>query len=281
MQDGGQGATELYGVQEKNTFQSNEPNAARNSENRGVLGRKVETTDRESFEREKRYWKSKGIMGEARLAEEIDLHDNQKRQIEKAELLFGTKTLFFKGDEDCRLGGFADKAARKMFINADLIESGSIDVAFIYGHVSADREVIHGNDPRKWGKQVTDYINNEIRQGKDVVVYTAKGTPLTITSDTAGKAAFRNYIKDTGTDRKRPMTDDEYAVKLRAEGHIDELAQISQGKGKKHQIQSNTFLPVKALITERHIFKIKLDIISLLYLLERMGNLIRYIMSEK
>ncbi|MBR0081551.1 MAG: hypothetical protein IJP98_02290 [Clostridia bacterium] len=98
-------------------------------------------------------------------------------------------------------------------------------------YVEFDREVIHGTDSSKWGKQVTDYINNEIRHGRDVTVYTEKGTALTITADTAGKAAFRNEIEVQGK-QKRTMTDGEYALKLRAETHIDELAQISKGDGK-------------------------------------------------
>lgn len=98
-------------------------------------------------------------------------------------------------------------------------------------YVKADRQVISGNDSSKWGKQVTNYINDSIRKGKDVVVYSADGDELTITRDTAGKAAFRNDV-NLGDGHKRPMTDNEYATKLNAETHIDELAQISQ-KGNK------------------------------------------------
>lgn len=98
-------------------------------------------------------------------------------------------------------------------------------------YVQFDRPVIRGTDSTKWGQQVTDYINNEIRHGRDVTVYAENGTPLTITEDTAGKAAFRNMVEVQGTNQRREMTDDEYAVKLRAETHIDELAQVSKGKG--------------------------------------------------
>ena len=35
--------------------------------------------------------------------------------------------------------------------------------------VKADRKVIQGNDASKWGKQLTDYINQTIRKGKTVV----------------------------------------------------------------------------------------------------------------
>ena len=93
-------------------------------------------------------------------------------------------------------------------------------------YVEADRNVITGNNPQVWRKQITDYINSTIRNGKDVTVYGADGDALTITRDTAGKAAFRNYVKAAdGT--KRFMTDAEYKVKLRAESHIDEIAETS------------------------------------------------------
>ena len=98
-------------------------------------------------------------------------------------------------------------------------------------YVKAERQVFSGNDPKKWGKQVTDYINKTIREGKDVTVYAQDGDALTITENTAGKAAFRNIVRQKdGT--KRPMTDEEYAVKLRAESHIDEISQVSR-RGQK------------------------------------------------
>lgn len=97
-------------------------------------------------------------------------------------------------------------------------------------YVEEDRQVISGDDPAKWAVQVTNYINNTIRKGFNVLVYAYDGTPLTITEDTAGKAAFRNEVMNPdGT--FRPMTDEEYSIKLRAESHIDELSKVSARKG--------------------------------------------------
>ena len=53
------------------------------------------------------------------------------------------------------------------------------------------------------------------------------GDVLTITGDTAEKARFRNYVT-LPNGLKRPMTDTEFAAKLRAEAHIDELGQTSR-----------------------------------------------------
>jgi hypothetical protein len=98
--------------------------------------------------------------------------------------------------------------------------------------VKADRQVISGTNPNLWTKQVENYINNNIRNNKDVIVYGIDGDELTITSDTAGKATFRNDVKmSDGSTRK--MTDQEFLAKLKAEIHIDELAETSK-RGKKN-----------------------------------------------
>ena len=102
----------------------------------------------------------------------------------------------------------------------------------------ADRKVISGDNPSEWARQVEDYINNEIRHGRDVTVYSANGVPLTITADTASKATFRNFVT-LPDGSKRPMTDSEYSVKLRAESHIDELAQVSRGTGTRKVDKKN------------------------------------------
>lgn len=65
------------------------------------------------------------------------------------------------------------------------------------------------------------------RASGDVVLTIDSGDVLTITKDTAGKASFRNYVRDKDGST-RPMTDAEYEAKLNAEAHIDELAQISE-----------------------------------------------------
>lgn len=98
-------------------------------------------------------------------------------------------------------------------------------------YVKADRNVIQGDDPAEWAKQIEEYINQNIRNNRDVIVYGIDGDALTITADTSGKASFRNEVtRADGT--KRLLTDEEFAAKLRAEGHIDELAKVSK-RGKK------------------------------------------------
>ena len=113
-------------------------------------------------------------------------------------------------------------------------------------YVKADRQVISGNNPQKWAGQITNYINQQIRKGKNVMLVTDNDDLLQITQNTAGKAQFRNLVLQP-SGFYQPMTDDQYAVKLRAEGHIDELAQISSrgnkivpdGDGKHKAMASN------------------------------------------
>lgn len=99
-------------------------------------------------------------------------------------------------------------------------------------YVQADRKVIFGNDPDGWAGQIEGYINRKIRNGEDVILTTDSGDVLKITGDTAGKASFRNYVRDENGAMRR-MTDAEYEAKLNAEAHIDELAQISERINKK------------------------------------------------
>lgn len=93
-------------------------------------------------------------------------------------------------------------------------------------YVKLDRQVISGDDPVEWGEQVKSYIDEEIRKGRNVRFTGADGDILTIASDTAGKARFRNDVR-MSDGRLREMNDEEYARKLRAEVHVDELAQVS------------------------------------------------------
>lgn len=86
--------------------------------------------------------------------------------------------------------------------------------------VQADRRVIIGENPDVWKTQITKYINEVIRQGKDIKIKTVEGDTLTITKNTAGKAAFQN----TG------LSERAFKTKLNAEAHIDEIAQISKAQ---------------------------------------------------
>lgn len=93
-------------------------------------------------------------------------------------------------------------------------------------YVQADRQVIFGNDPESWSRQLEDYINGKIRRGEDVQLVAADGDILTLTADTAGKVS--SQFRGDGTQ----LSDAEFERKVSAGAHIDELAEVSRSQGK-------------------------------------------------
>lgn len=99
-------------------------------------------------------------------------------------------------------------------------------------YVQATRQVIEGNDPEKWGKQIENYINQEIRKGEDVLLPTDDGHILLLTERSAYKLSDR-HKQDVKTKVRDLLTDYEYEVKSRMAAHIDELVQV--GKFQKYR----------------------------------------------
>ena len=139
-----------------------------------------------------------------------------------------------KTPSNAKVGGFLKQVAHEGHDVFGVLGSDrkyAIDENSKGKYVKADRQVISGDNPDQWRTQVLDYINKTIRKGEDISVIGVDGDILTITEDTAGKARFRNeVILPDGTRRK--MTDEEFATKLRAESHIDEIAEVSKRGGK-------------------------------------------------
>ena len=97
-------------------------------------------------------------------------------------------------------------------------------------YVQADRQVISGDDPTLWGKQVANYINDEIRKGHDIALPTSDGHILLLTERSAYKLTDR-HIAAIQSKVSELLPDDEYALKGRAATHIDELIQVARFKG--------------------------------------------------
>ncbi|MBR5485164.1 MAG: hypothetical protein IKV41_01475 [Oscillospiraceae bacterium] len=93
-------------------------------------------------------------------------------------------------------------------------------------YVKADRQVIKSTDHTKWEGELIAYINQKVRNGKKILIPTDDGDVLTVDGKTAWKMGYRNdIVLPDGTRGK--LTDAAYLTKLRAAGHIDELARIS------------------------------------------------------
>lgn len=90
-------------------------------------------------------------------------------------------------------------------------------------YVQAERQVITGDNPDNWEREIIDYVNNEVREGKDLEITLDNGEKLKITGRTAWKLGYRN-----GKSEGKPISDKAYFVKANASGVIDEITSVSQ-----------------------------------------------------
>ena len=106
-------------------------------------------------------------------------------------------------------------------------------------YVKATRRIIQGETKAEQRREITDFFNVLLEGNPSVDIPTIEGGILTITkSETARKA--RDDHKQVGG-KALPMTDIEFGVKLRAEAHIDELAEIAETKSGKSDTKKHTF----------------------------------------
>ncbi|MBP3706259.1 MAG: hypothetical protein J6J13_03290 [Clostridia bacterium] len=91
-------------------------------------------------------------------------------------------------------------------------------------YVRASRKVINGNNVAEWRAQITNFFNKSLKNGP-IKIETIEGDVLTISKETANKARSK-AVTENGIVRE--LTDKEFLVKLNAEAHIDELAEISK-----------------------------------------------------
>ena len=104
-------------------------------------------------------------------------------------------------------------------------------------YVKFDRQVILGEDSSKWGRQVENYINEKIRNGEDVFFQTSDGHVLVLTGRSAYKLTDRHKSSINKTARDI-LTDNDYAIKLRASEHIDELIQVAKFSGYEEDLNN-------------------------------------------
>ena len=105
-------------------------------------------------------------------------------------------------------------------------------------YVQATRQVIEGTDSSKWGKQIENYINQEIRKGEDVLLPTDAGHILLLTERSAYKLSDR-HKQDVKTKVRELLSDYDFAVKSRAAAHIDELIQVGMFDNYKEDFEGN------------------------------------------
>ncbi len=93
-------------------------------------------------------------------------------------------------------------------------------------YVQASRNVIDGEDVSTWRRQISDFFDQLLDGNKSLDIPTMEGDVLTITKKETADKARDNHKQEKGV--RVLMTDEEFLVKLHAEAHIDELAEISQ-----------------------------------------------------
>ena len=96
-------------------------------------------------------------------------------------------------------------------------------------YVQADRQVMTGSDPKRWGRQMEVYINEQIRKGEDVIFPTEDGHLLVLTERSAYKLTDQHKAKIEKKSREL-LSDEDYALKMRAAAHIDELIEVGRFK---------------------------------------------------
>lgn len=105
--------------------------------------------------------------------------------------------------------------------------------------VIGDRNIITASDVSGMRKQITNFFNDLLQNKESIDIPTIDGDVLTITKSETAKKARDNYKTENGIRTK--LSDNEFAVKLRAESHIDELAEISFGNDIEADIKSHKF----------------------------------------
>lgn len=96
-------------------------------------------------------------------------------------------------------------------------------------YVKADRPVIQGNDPKQWSRQAEQFINEKIRGGEDITVFTPDGFAVQITDRSAYKLTDTHVQRIQKVDRGELPTE-ALGAKMRAAGHIDELIETARWK---------------------------------------------------
>ena len=94
-------------------------------------------------------------------------------------------------------------------------------------YVKADRPVIEGDDPAQWSRQAEQFINEKIRNGEDLRVYTPDGFAIDITERSAYKLSD-SHVQSIQKVGRAQLDEAALAAKMRAAGHIDELAETSK-----------------------------------------------------
>ncbi len=97
-------------------------------------------------------------------------------------------------------------------------------------YVKASRKVINGTTLKDQRADITNFFKRLLKNKPSIDIHTIEGDILTITMDDTADKARDNYKLVDGKPVK--MSDEEFAVKLRVESHIDEIAETALKENK-------------------------------------------------
>ncbi len=157
-----------------------------------------------------------------------------REQITRLKAAFGSK--------NAKTQAFLDKAARLYHDalgeskNAVRSENGGKKNSIVYldngsSYVEASRQVISGNNHDKWISQIKRYFDELLIDSGELDIKTQEGDILTLTKKETKYKAWDSHKTVQGN--RVPTDDSEFKVKLRAESHIDELAEASTRNGRE------------------------------------------------
>lgn len=118
----------------------------------------------------------------------------------------------------------------------DAYDIGVLDNGNVY--VIASRNVIKSSTLSGMRADISDFFNKLLDKNGSVEIPTLQGDILTISKMTEIKARD-NYKTENG--KRIKLKDNEFALKLRAESHIDELAEVSKGSGSVDDSKNHGF----------------------------------------
>ena len=83
--------------------------------------------------------------------------------------------------------------------------------------VKADRDFVLSDDPKQWGRQIRDYIRDEVRKHGEMRIKTLDGDEIILDAKSQGKA--KDWLLSA--------TDENNRVRKNASAHLDEVVEVS------------------------------------------------------
>ncbi len=106
-------------------------------------------------------------------------------------------------------------------------------------YVDASRRVINGKTKAEQRKEISEFFGRLLEGNSSLDIQTIEGDVLTITKNETAKKARDDY--KTVNRQQIKMPDDEFAVKLHIESHIDEIAEVSKPRGSQSDNKNHSF----------------------------------------